>query len=132
MGEQVGQIAVVGHEDQPFAHPVEPADREQPPLTGHEIDHPRPPGGIEVGGHGPHRLVEQIHNPLRIRQPLAVDADLLRAGIDPRAEFAHDRPIDLDPAGGDQLLAGAAAAEAGRRKHLLEPLLAVVGQGGLA
>jgi hypothetical protein len=39
----------------------------------------------------------------------------------------HDLPIDLDAAGGDQFLAGAAAAESRRSQDFLQPFEAVVG-----
>ena len=41
MRQPVGQIAVVGHQDQPFAVQVEPADGEQPSVARrHQVDHP--------------------------------------------------------------------------------------------
>ena len=126
VGEQVGEPAIVGDEDQPLAHPVEPADGEEPLVSRHEIDDPGPAGGVEVRGHDADRLVEQKHDPLRVREPLPVHADLLGVRIDPRAEFRDDLPIHLDAAGRDQLLAGATAAEAGPCQHLLQPLAAVV------
>ena len=127
MGEKVGESPVVGEEDQPLAHAVEPANREQPLLAGHEVDDTRSPRRIGVGGHHADRLVEHVDDPLRIGQPLAVDTNLLGARIDAGAERGHHLPVDLDAARRDQFLAGATTAESGRREHLLEPLTLVIG-----
>ena len=67
MGQKVGQFPIVGDEDQSLAHPVKPADCEEPRVAGHEIDHPRPTGGIVIGGDGSDRLVEHVDDPLRMR-----------------------------------------------------------------
>ena len=126
VGEEVGQFAVVGDEDQPFAHPVEPADGKQPLFPRHEVDDARPAVGIEVRGYHADRLGEHVDDPLRVGQPLAVDADLLAERIDAGAELRDHLTVDLDPPGRDQFLAVPPAAEPGRREHLLEPLEAVI------
>ena len=113
MGQKVGQFAIVGDEDQALAHPVKPADCKEPCVAGHKIDHPRATGGIVIGGDGSDRLVEHVDNPLRVRQPLTVDTDLLPQGIDAGAEFRNHFSINLDAALCDQFLATAAAAETG-------------------
>ena len=86
MGEKVGQCPVVGDEDQPLAHAVEPADGKQPLLARHEVDHTGPAVGIEVGGHHAHRLIEHVDDPLRVGQFLTVHPHLGLERIDPRAE----------------------------------------------
>jgi hypothetical protein len=126
VGEEIGQFAVVGDEDQPFAHPVEPADGKQPLFTRHEIDDAGPAVGVEVRGHHADRLGEHVDHPLRVGEPLAVDADLLAERIDPGSELRDHLTVDLDPPGRDQFFAVPPAAEPGRREHLLEPLEAVV------
>jgi hypothetical protein len=127
MGEQVREAAVVRDQDQPLAHPIEPADREQPLVAGHEVHDAGPAGGIVVGRHHAHGLVEHEHDPLGVRQPLPIDADFLGVRIDAGAELRDHLAIDLDAARRDQLLAGPAAAQARGRQHLLQPLQAVVG-----
>jgi hypothetical protein len=127
MGEEVCEPTVVGEEDQPLAHAVEPANREQPLLAGHEVDDTGSPRRIGVGGHHADRLVEHVDDPLRVGQPLAVDTNLLSARIDAGAERGHHLPVNLDAARRDQFLAGATTAESGRREHLLQPLTLVIG-----
>ena len=126
MGEEVGQRPVVGDEDQPFAHAVEPADGKQSLLTRHEVDHAGSAVGIVVGGHHAHRLVEHVDDPLRVGQFLAIYPYLGLERIDPRAEQCDDLPVDFDATGRDQFLAGSPTAEASRSEHLLEPLQTVI------
>jgi len=111
MGQKIGQVAVVGDQDQPFAHPIKAADGEQPSFRRHEIHHSRSARGVIIGGHHTDRLVEHVDHPLRVREPLAVNANLLGGWIDPHSEFGHNGPIHLDSASGNQLLTGPAAAE---------------------
>ncbi len=132
VGEEIGQFTVVGDEDQPFAHPVEPADGKQPLFPRHEVDDAWPAVRVEVRGHDADRLGEHVDDPLRVGKPLAVDADLLAERIDPGAELCDHLTVDLDAPGRDQFLAVPPAAESRCREHLLEPLEAVVhGDGGL-
>ena len=126
VGEQVREAAVVGDEDQPFAHAIEPADGKQPLFTGHEIDHAGPARGVEVGGHHADRLVEHVDDPLRVGQSLAVDPHLRFEWIDLRPQLRDDLPVDLNAARSDQLLAGSPTAESRCGEHLLEPLEPVV------
>jgi len=133
MGEEIGQLTVVGDEDQPFAHPVEPADREQSLFPRDEIDDAGPAIGVEVRGHHADRLGEHVDDALRVGEPLTVDADLLAEGIDAGTELRDHLAVDLDPACRDQFLAVPPTAEPGRREHLLKPFKAVIGgDGGLA
>ena len=131
VSEEIREPAIVGEQDQPLAHPIEPADREQPLLTRHQIDDPGPARRIDVGGDDAHGLVEHVDNPLRVWQPLAIDADLLGLRINPRAERGDDLAIHFHASRCDQRLAGPPAAEPGRREHLLQPLQAVVGDDEL-
>jgi len=126
VGEEVCQFAVVGDEDQPFAHSVEPADGKQPLFPRDEVDDARPAVGVEVRGHHADRLGEHVDDPLRVGETFAVDADLLAERIDPGAELRDHLTVDLDPPGRDQLFAVPPAAESGCGEHLLEPLEAVI------
>ena len=126
VGQEVGQIAVIGDEDQPFTHPVEPPDGKQPLFTRHEIDDARPAVGIEIRRHDPDRLGEHVDHPLGVGEPLAIDADFLTERIDPRAQLRHHLAVDFDAPRRDQLLAIPPAAEPGSGEDLLEPIHAVV------
>ena len=121
MGEQVGQFAVVGDQDQTFARHVEPADHEQPLAVGREIDHARPAIGIASRRDDAERFVDQIIDQPAARQRLAIDANIGRVGIDLRAERGDGAAIDGDAAGGDQFFAFSPAADSGRSQQLLQP-----------
>ena len=58
VGQEIGERPVVGEQDQPLAHAVESADREQPLVSRHQIDDAGPARRIVVGGHDSHGLVE--------------------------------------------------------------------------
>ena len=126
MGEQVREGAVVGDEDQPFAHAIEPADGKQPLFTGHEIDHAGPARRVEIGGHDSDRLVEHVDDPFRIGQSLAVDPHLGLERIDSRPQLGDDLPVDLNAPRSDQLLAGSPTSKSCCGEHLLQPLEPVV------
>ena len=113
VGEQIRECTVVGHEDQPLAHAVEPADRKQPLFARHEVDHAWPSGGIEIGGHHAHRLVEHVDHPLGIGEAFPVDANFLPPGIDARTQKRDRLAIDFHAAGGDQFLAIPPAPQTG-------------------
>ena len=46
MGQAVGQLAVVGEEQEPLGVGVEPPDREHPGLGRHQLHHRRPAVGV--------------------------------------------------------------------------------------
>ena len=122
MRDAVGKLAVVRDQDQSFARTIEPADGEDPLLGRHEIDHPRPPLGIEVGGDDADGLVDRVVERLRLPQRFPIDADLVPQRIDLRAELRHDLSIDLDAPVTDELLAIPPAADTRRSEHLLQSL----------
>ena len=113
MGQQICQFAVVGHEDQPLAHAVEPADRKQPLFARHEVDHAGPSGGVEIGGHHAHRLVQHVNHPLRIGEAFPVNANFLPPGIDAGSQERDRLAIDFHPARGDQFFAIPSAPQTG-------------------
>ena len=129
MSEEVGEAPVVGEQNQSLTHAVQPTDREEPQVARHQINDAGPARRVDVGGDDPDRFVEHENDPLRIRQSLAVDADLLGERIDTTAERGHHLPVNLDASRRDQFLAGTPAAQARRSQHLLQPLQPVVGSG---
>jgi len=120
--ESVGEVAVVGQEQEPFGVRVEPADREDPGLVGDQIDDGGPPVGVARGGDDPGRLVQQVVDEVgRRRDRNAVDLDSLGLGVDPPAQLGNF-PVDGDPAVVDELLARPPAPIAGPGENLLQPL----------
>ncbi len=122
MSKKVGQRAVIGDEEQSLAHAIESAHGEEPLLAGYEIDHPGTSGGIVVGGDDSDGFVEQIDHPSRPGQPFAIHANVLSLGINPCSQRVDDGSIHLDTAGGNQLLAGSTAPQAGGGKNFLQSL----------
>ena len=60
VGQPVGQVAVVGEQQQALGVEVEPTDREHPRLVRHEVDHRRSTLRIVGGGDHAGRLVQQV------------------------------------------------------------------------
>ena len=78
MGEPVGELAVVGQQDQAGGVGVEAPHRVEAPLRVDELDHGRAPARLARRRHHPGRLVD--------------DPDLARLG-------RYGPPVDLDAAG---------------------------------
>ena len=115
MRQAVGQLAVVGQEDQALAVHVEATDREHAlPTIGQQIDHARPTRRIAIGADHASRLVDQVVNQLGSRQCDAVDTDFVTQQVGFGAELRDDLAVDLDATGGDQLFALAATAQSSR------------------
>ncbi len=89
--EPVGQLAVVGEQDQPGGVDVEPADRVQALGLGHQRDDGRTPLRVARGRDDAGRLVERVHDPLVDgRDRPAVDRDRVRRS--PRRAPDRSRP----------------------------------------
>ena len=120
VGEAVGEVAVVGEQQQALGVAVEATDREHPGLGGHEVDHGRPALRVRRGGDHPGRLVEQVVDEPGLHADLrAVDLDDVDLGIDPPAEHRH-LAVHAHAPSLDQVLAGPAAAQPRLGQHLLE------------
>jgi hypothetical protein len=96
MCQEICQVAVVREEDEAFARAIEPPHGEESAIPRHQVDHARSPCRIVVRGHHPDGLVEEIDHAARIRQLLAIDANLLGARIDLRAERGDDFAVHFD------------------------------------
>ena len=122
VGEPVGEVAVVGEEQETLGVGVEAADGEHARLVGHELDDRAPALRIVRRGHHPGRLVEEVvHEVGGGRYPDAVDLDAVALRVDPAPQLGH-LAVDGDAAVLDELLAHPPAAEAGTGEDLLEPL----------
>jgi len=123
-GEAVGQLAVVGDEEQAFAHVVEAADRVE--ALAHLVKKLHDGGaafGILNGGDKAARLVEhEVAETLGTLQKLAVDADMVTCGVGLGAQLGDNFAVDLDAALLDELLSLAAAGDTGLGEDLLQPV----------
>ena len=119
MREPVGQFAVVGQQDQPFAVQVEPSDREEPHVVaGHHVDNSRPAGRVAIGRNHAVRLVDGVVDELWAGQFDTIEANLLPLGIDFGTQLGDHLRVDLDSPGPDQLLALSTTTRPGRGQHL--------------
>jgi hypothetical protein len=123
-GELVGQLAVVGHHQQAFAQVVEAADGIKP--LAHllkELHHRVPALRIFDGGNKSARLIEdEIAEPLRTLQQLAVNADVVATRVCLGAERGHNFAVDLHSPLLDHLFGLASAGHAGLSENFLQPL----------
>ncbi len=122
VGEQLGEVAVVGQQQQPFGVEVEAADGEDARLLRNEVEHGGAIVGVVRGGHVARGLVEQPVHEVAVddhRDP--VERDPIGRRVDAPAEHRH-LTIDRHPALGDEHLVGASRTEARTGEHLLQPL----------
>lgn len=123
MREPVGELAVVGHEQQARRIHVEPTDRVEPQAAGmvDEVDRARATLGIAVGADHALGLEEQHVRHARVAaHAAAVGDDLVLDRVDPRGQAGDDGAVHLDEALGDHLLATASAGHARIGKELLQ------------
>ena len=122
VGEQLGQLAVVGEHEQALGLAVETADREHAGLGWNELEHRLAALGVVRSRHDADRLVKQVvHEARKDAHRSPVDLDEILSDFDPSAEDG-DVAVDGDPPIGDEVLAGPAAAVTDPGEHLLEPL----------
>ena len=128
VGEAVRQLAVVGEQDDALGLGVEPADVEETGLAvGDVVAEALAAVRVLHGGDDTGGLVQREEQVRLGGHRQAVDLDLVLLRVDPHALLDDDLAVDLDPAGVDQLLAGAARAHAGAGEHLLQPLALLLG-----
>jgi hypothetical protein len=122
--ELVGQLAVIGHQQQAFAQIIEPPHRVEPfAHAGEELHHRRPALRILDCGHVAARLVQhKVPLALGAMEQLAVHADVIARGIGLAAKSRDYLPIYLHPAFSDEFLGMAAAGYARGGQDLLQPL----------
>jgi hypothetical protein len=108
-GEGVGEVAVVGHEQEAFAGVVEAADGEDALAGLEEVHDGGAAFGIAGGGDVALRFVEdEVAGALGAVEELAVDANVVARGVSFGAELGDGLAVDLDAAGGDEFLGFAA------------------------
>lgn len=133
LGERVGEVAVVGHQQQSLREVVEAANGVKPGKLAVEAGHLLL-GGLSEEIHDggavlrvfegrdvAARLVEhEVAVRLRPAEQLAIDADVVLGGVVASAEGGDSGSVDLDAALEDDLLGLAAGGDTGLREDLLE------------
>jgi hypothetical protein len=121
-GEAVGELAVVGHQQQAFAHVVEAADRVE--ALAHLVKELHDRGAafrvLDGGDEALGLVQDEVAKALGALQELAVDADVVAAGVSFGAQLSNDLAVDLDSALLDKLLGFAAAGYAGLGEDFLQ------------
>ena len=122
LGEAVGQLAVVGDDEQAFAHVVEAADGVEALLhLVEELHHRGAAFGVLDGGDEAAGLVEdEVAVALGALEQLAVDADVVAGGVGLGAQHGDHLAVDLDAALLDHGLGAAAAGDAGGGEDFLQ------------
>ena len=111
--QPVGEVAVVGQQQQALGGHVEAADGVHPRFVGHEVHHGGPALRVAGGGDHPDRLVEQVVHQPGLRTPMGTPSTSTRSdsGVDAPPEHG-DLAVHRDPPGADEVLAHAAAPPA--------------------
>ena len=122
MGEAVGQLAVVGQQQETLGVGVQASHGEHPGLPGHQAHRCGPALGIGRGRDRAPRLVEQVVDEAGGGSDhAAVHFHAVALGVDPLAD-ARGHTVDPHPAGVDELLARPPAGHPGAGQHLLQTL----------
>ena len=122
-GEGVGEVAVVGHEEEAFARVVEAANGKDALASFEEVGDGGAVFGVAGGGDVALRFVENVvARTLGAMEELAVDANVVAGGVGFGAEFGDGLAVDLDAAAGDQLFGLAARGDAGGGNDFLQAL----------
>jgi hypothetical protein len=123
VGQEVGEASVVGDDDEAGGILVEPADGKEAVWSlGDEIGDA---GGAVFGAGGGDvsaGLVDEVVDELFGLDGPSVAGDLVAVGVEAEAELGDDASVDADAAFEDDLLAVAAASDAGGGEELMESL----------
>jgi len=118
--QRLGEFAVVGQQQEPFAFAIEPAHREDPRLSlGNQVHHRRTALGVAHGGEHPTRLVQDPVGRRLRRDRTAIQGDAILVGIGSVSE-RRNAAVHRDPPVPNEELATSARAHAGRSQDLLE------------
>ena len=93
MGERVGEVAVVGEQDQARAVGVQAADRVQALARRDEVDHGAPPVRVGRRGHHAGRLVQRVDDArARARATSSPSTAIASSPVTPRAGSVTTAP----------------------------------------
>jgi hypothetical protein len=123
MQETFGEGSVVGQQEQAFRVVVEAAHRVDVLAdVGQQVEDRLPLFRVLPRRDVPSRLVQQdVAMTRRDANPLAVHADVVPAGVGPRAELQHRGAVHRDAALRDERLGGAPRRHARGGEDLLKP-----------
>jgi hypothetical protein len=123
VSELVGEFAVVGQQQEPDAHLVEPADGiDALGDLGQEVENSRSTRRVVVRRDVPFWLVDREVDRALDLDLLAVDRDRGPGEVNLRPEFADDLAVDRHPALEDQILASPSRPDPRVSQDLLKPL----------
>jgi hypothetical protein len=122
--EFVGEVAVVGDEQEAFAQVVQASDGVEPlAQLCEELHHGRAPLGIAHRGYKAPGLVEhEVSEALGALQQFAIDADVVTGGVGFGTEFGNDFAVHLYAARRDQIFSGTAAGNSSLGQDFLQTL----------
>ncbi len=107
MGQSVGEVAIVGKQEQPFAVGVEPTDRKEPFIARNQPHNCWAAMRIVRGGNNPDRLV---HDDVVVRiarlpqlDQRSINGDDVGVWIDASPQFAYNAAIHRDAARHDHV-----------------------------
>jgi hypothetical protein len=119
--DPIGDVAVVGEEEEPFGVAIESTDRIDPFRNLNDVHDGAPVSFVFRRRDVAPRLVQnQVARALRAQQ-FAIDPDLGVHGVDFRAQRGHDLAVDAHPTGSDQRFRGASRGDAARGEDPLQP-----------
>ena len=120
MGEALGQVAIVGQEEEPFGLGIEPADVEETwQMRRQKIEDGIAGLGIAPGRNKPGRLMQHDIEPALAVNELAVDLDVV-ALRRLRAEIGADLTVDGHATVGDQRITMPPRTEPGRGEKTVQ------------
>jgi hypothetical protein len=124
MGHALGELAVVGEEDETLRREVEPAHREEACHARHEAHDRTATRGITPSGHDPPRLVEHDVDGLAGGlHPHSVHSDVVFQRVGLRAELADDVSVDRDTTLQHEAFGAPSGGKASPRQNLLKSFL---------
>lgn len=126
----IGDVAMVGQQQQPLRLAVQTTDRIDPLGNIDEIHHGPALPLVLDGRNEPAGLVEHDEAWALTTQDLAIDPNLVDRGVDLGPHLGDHAAVDRDPTGTDHRLGRPTAGDSPGRQHTLEPF-AGVGFAGL-
>ena len=120
MSQPVGEVAIIGHQQQALAASIKPSDGEESFVAAKKINHAGPPFRIAIRANDSNGLIQGVIDATRHMQLLPIDSDLLHTGVHARSQLGHNLTIHIDAAVRDVGLTLATAANPSSGQNLLQ------------